>query len=344
MADVQLENGYIRIATELIDEVIRRDFSKRQLAILHFIIRLSYGCQKKDCIIDKFNSFELAGLNKSDIKKELKFLRDCRVINWDDGDMIFSINKDYEKWQINPSKGFDKEKLDQLIHENLKIKVGKIPTNQKSEVGKTPTSELVKHQLEESSNHCESKAEQTSKDSIKDSSLKINTITTNKNSSDSVDLIAERFTNLKTMQTGRTSYPVVEDYQEIAQIVAQGVPLSQTIEFLEQCFKEYAERNPNGKISRFKYCAKYILDHYKAFLAKEDAKETAKNGVPIQEPNAYKPYYGKRKPIRKELLPDWFDENQQKKSETTAITPVNLDEKKKAIEDKIAAFRSRKTI
>lgn len=47
MADVQLENGYIRIATELIDEVIRRDFSKRQLAILHFIIRLSYGCHKK---------------------------------------------------------------------------------------------------------------------------------------------------------------------------------------------------------------------------------------------------------------------------------------------------------
>lgn len=185
MADVQLENGYIRIATELMDEIIRRDFSKRQLAILHFIIRLSYGCQKKDCLIDKFNAFEIVGLNKSDIKKELTFLRECRVINWEESTMIFSMNKDYEKWQINPSKGFDREKLDQLIHENLKRKVGKTPTDLETlvgktltdlgeKVGKTQTSKLVKHQLELYGNAWESMAEDVLKDSIIDIYLKIN--------------------------------------------------------------------------------------------------------------------------------------------------------------------------
>lgn len=184
MADVQLENGYIRIATELMDEIIRRDFSKRQLAILHFIIRLSYGCQKKDCYIEKYNLFEIAGINKVDIKKELKFLRECGVINWDESTMIFSINKDYEKWQITPIKGHDKEKFDQLIHENIKRKVSKTLTdletlvsktltNLGEEVSKLLTNKLVKHLLELFGNAWESKDEQVLKDSIKDIYLKI---------------------------------------------------------------------------------------------------------------------------------------------------------------------------
>lgn len=185
MADVQLENGYIRIATELMDEIIRRDFSKRQLAILHFIIRLSYGCHKKDCLIEKFNLFETAGINKVDIKKELKFLRECRVIFWEEETMIFSINKDYDEWQINPCKGFDREKLDNLIHRNIKRKVSKTLTDLENivsktltkmnkKVSKTLTSKLVKHLLELHGNTWESKDEEVLKNSIKDIYLKIN--------------------------------------------------------------------------------------------------------------------------------------------------------------------------
>lgn len=185
MANVQLEKGYLRIATELMNEIIRRDFSKRQLAVLHFIIRLSYGCHKKDCLIEKFNYFELAGINKVDVKKELKFLRECGVIIWDEKTMIFSINKDYEMWQISPSKGYDKEKFDHLIHNNLKRKVSKTLTDLENLVSKTLTeldetvsnlltSELVKHLLKVFGNDWESKDEDVLKDSIIDIYLKIN--------------------------------------------------------------------------------------------------------------------------------------------------------------------------
>ncbi|WP_078379132.1 replication protein [Sutcliffiella halmapala] len=198
MADVQLEKGYLRLATELMNEIIRRDFSKRQLAVLHFIIRLSYGCHRKDCFIEKYNFFETAGINKVDIKKELKFLRECGVINWDEKDMIFSINKDYDKWQITPSKGFDKDRFDQIIHQNLRKKVSETLTNQGGEVSKTLTdlenlvsktltnlgvkvsklltSELVKHLLQDLGNTWESKSEEVLKDSIKDIYLKIKEI------------------------------------------------------------------------------------------------------------------------------------------------------------------------
>ncbi|HHY74064.1 MAG TPA: DnaD domain protein [Bacillus bacterium] len=196
MADVQPENGFLRIATELMDEIIRRDFSKRQLAILHFVIRLSYGCQKKDCVIEKFNMFEIAGINKVDIKKELKFLRECFVINWDETTMIFSINKDYEKWQITPSKGFEKEKFDHLIHQNIKRKVSKTLTNERKEVSKTLTTKkqvvskiltfksekvsktltmkLVKYELRYQSITCLSKAHWVRKDILKISFKDIN--------------------------------------------------------------------------------------------------------------------------------------------------------------------------
>ncbi|OMP67181.1 hypothetical protein BTO28_08700 [Domibacillus epiphyticus] len=110
---------------------------------------------------------------------------------------------------------------------------------------------------------------------------KINKNNTNTNTkTDPVDLIAERFADLKTAQQGKESFPTLEDYQEIAQIVVQGVSVSQTIEFLEQCFADYAKRKPNGKITSFKYCRDYILDHHAALEAKEAAKILAKRRIP----------------------------------------------------------------
>lgn len=184
LADVQLVNGYIRIANELMDEIIRRDFTKRQVSILHLLIRMSYGCQQKDCAISKLNLFELAGVYKTDIRKELLFLKNAQVINWEQTSNIFSLNKDYEKWQITPFKGWDQEKYDSLIHDNLARKkvsktltflnltVSKTLTELGVEVSETLTSKLVKHLLRLLGNTWESKSEAFLKDSIKDIYLK----------------------------------------------------------------------------------------------------------------------------------------------------------------------------
>jgi predicted transcriptional regulator len=114
---------------------------------------------------------------------------------------------------------------------------------------------------------------QSNKDILKDISKDINTTTDKK---DAVDLIAERFIDLKTIQDGRASYPTTEDYQVIAQVVVQGVSVSQTIELLDQCFRDFKKRKPYGKIKTFNYCKDYILDHHKRLLAKEEAKTFSK--------------------------------------------------------------------
>ncbi|MCG5104410.1 replication protein [Oceanobacillus alkalisoli] len=140
MASPQVEKGFIRIANELWNEILRRNFSKRQLNLILFLWRLSYGTGQKDCKIEKFNQLELAGMYKQDVKKELEHLRECAVLNWDEKTMVFSINKNYKMWQITPNKNWDSEKFDSLIHLNLsRKKVSETPTGRKQEVSKTLT-------------------------------------------------------------------------------------------------------------------------------------------------------------------------------------------------------------
>ncbi|WP_121615244.1 replication protein [Virgibacillus halodenitrificans] len=161
MASPQTEKGHVRIANELWNEVLRRDFSKRQQNLILFIWRLSYGTGQKDCFIERFNLLELAGMYKQDVKKELKFLRECAVLNWDEDSMIFSINKNYHLWQITPNKNWDSDKFNSLIHQNLSRKkvsktltddsvpenkkVSKILTFKSELVSKTLTMQLVKY-------------------------------------------------------------------------------------------------------------------------------------------------------------------------------------------------------
>jgi len=103
-----------------------------------------------------------------------------------------------------------------------------------------------------------------------------NNTTTNK---DDVDIIAEEYQALRRMAEGKEYiHPNLKDYQAIAQIVADGVPLPTTIKLLKQCFDEYKQNNPTGAISSFKYCYKYIKDKHEASLSKEKISEVKPNG------------------------------------------------------------------
>ena len=117
--------------------------------------------------------------------------------------------------------------------------------------------------------------------------------TTITNDSDPVDVIAERFIDLRTIQEGRVVHPNVKDYEAIARIVARGMPLSQTIKLLEQCFHEYTERDPKGIIKAFSYCEKYITDHYDKLEAAEQARQIAKRRIPESDKPKHKRSTGK---------------------------------------------------
>ena len=163
----------------------------------------------------------------------------------------------------------------------------------------------------------------------------------NTTTKDPVDVIAEKFIDLRTVAEGRSVYPTTKDYEAIARIVARGMPLPQTIKLLEQCFAEYKERQPNGAIKAFGYCEKYIMDHYDALVAREQAKEAAKNVKPFKSNNSYKPKGMRSKPIRTEMLPDWFYENEQPKQPIKEKSPDQIAADKAELDEMLRKMQER---
>lgn len=122
MADVQLENGYFKIANELFEQLFIRDFSILQLKILLLVVRCSYGFHKKVAKIKPQRLFELAYIYRCDVKEELKYLRQNRVIvcNFELGEI--SLNKNYDEWKIPYHKLFKEDDLAKLKKINLEAK------------------------------------------------------------------------------------------------------------------------------------------------------------------------------------------------------------------------------
>lgn len=266
---MQLEKGYIRIATELMDELIKRDFSKRQLAILHLIIRLSYGCHQKDCVIERMKDFEIVGIYKGDIKKELNNLAEAKIINWDKTENIFSLNKNHETWKIGSSKGWEKQKLDNLVHINLKKKkvsetltlikkqVSKTLTEMGEKVSKTLTDKLVKHLLGLFPNGWESKDEEALKDSIKDI-LKILKEGDKKMPHSPKELIKDKY--IQRRAYGFDLSP--EDEQAIDRLLKDEIPIEKILLWIDEIFDEYQPKHRLDRIKHFKYLEVVILDKW----------------------------------------------------------------------------------
>lgn len=125
---------FTKIANELFAAIMQTDFSKRQRKIIDLVIRMSYGCNKKYALLRHID-FELVGVSKTDIKKELEYLKAAKVLQID-GE-CFVLNKDYDQWRVDLVRGSSSERLAQVLKRNRLHQVGEIPT----EVGKMPTLE-----------------------------------------------------------------------------------------------------------------------------------------------------------------------------------------------------------
>ncbi len=127
---------FTRISNELFEAIMQTDFSKRQRNILDLIIRVSYGCGKKFAYL-RPSDFEVVGVYKSHIKKELDYLTRAKVI-FRDGERI-SLNKDYDQWRVSLNKIFNQDKLIEILRRNLSGEVTKTVTNTTDDVTKTVT-------------------------------------------------------------------------------------------------------------------------------------------------------------------------------------------------------------
>lgn len=106
MASPQLENGHVKIATELFEALCLLRIPGEARQVFDFILRKTYGFNKKtDCIA--LSQFVIGtGLKKQTVIRALSKLKQMNLITQKDNDIAneYVIVKDYSKWVPLPKK------------------------------------------------------------------------------------------------------------------------------------------------------------------------------------------------------------------------------------------------
>ena len=100
MASPQCEDGFTKIANELLDALIRTNFSGYQRRVLDAIIRKTYGFNKKQDHIAYSQIIEMTEIKMPHVSRALKELRQRQIVT--KGGNKIGINKDYSQWQKLP--------------------------------------------------------------------------------------------------------------------------------------------------------------------------------------------------------------------------------------------------
>lgn len=133
----QLEDGYIRIATELWEAFMKIRIPGEARQILNAIIRKTYGWQKKWDTISLSQFEKMTGIKQPNIVRARKKLLDMNliIIKKDNKDNVsYCIQKDYHKWRPLSKKITLSKKIMAVIkkdNESLSKKIDTKDTNTK---------------------------------------------------------------------------------------------------------------------------------------------------------------------------------------------------------------------
>lgn len=100
MANPQKENGYVPIANELIENLVKTTLLGSEFRVLFFFIRKTYGFNKKEDKISLTQFEKGTRLSRPTVVKTLKNLV-VKNILVKTAKLVYSLNKDWEKWIVN---------------------------------------------------------------------------------------------------------------------------------------------------------------------------------------------------------------------------------------------------
>lgn len=108
MANVQLEKGHTRIANEILNEIMKLNLNGTQFRILIVVWRWTYGFQQKSREMSSTFIADKIDAHPNQVKRELKFLLDQRVIISDQtgkkGARVLKFNKNHDDWKGKAEK------------------------------------------------------------------------------------------------------------------------------------------------------------------------------------------------------------------------------------------------
>lgn len=96
MASPQVEDGYTRIANELLEAIYKSDLSGAEFRVLLCILRKTYGFNSKSTSIKQAEISNRTGLHKSTISRVVGILMSRNIVKVNGA---VGINKDWEEWE-----------------------------------------------------------------------------------------------------------------------------------------------------------------------------------------------------------------------------------------------------
>lgn len=109
MASPQVENGYTRLANELLEAILNFPFSGAQLKVLLALVRASYGWARKHAPLSRGQIARMCRIRRDRVGVAIRELKSMNIINEEAG--AFLIEKDYELWRLPLSKGVSLNKV-----------------------------------------------------------------------------------------------------------------------------------------------------------------------------------------------------------------------------------------
>jgi len=102
----QLKNGYVKIANEIMDALIKYRIPGEQRQCLDFILRKTYGYNKKEDWISNSQFVQATGLKKGNVSRALKSLISKNIVIKSDNKNIitYRFNKNYKTWKVLSKK------------------------------------------------------------------------------------------------------------------------------------------------------------------------------------------------------------------------------------------------
>jgi len=106
MASPQTENGYTKIANELLDAVICFPFTRREYKIVLAVIRMTYGYNKTSDFITNWRLHKMTGISNQHVSNTLKSLHERKVLTINKTLRVIrgqevreiGLNKNYSQW------------------------------------------------------------------------------------------------------------------------------------------------------------------------------------------------------------------------------------------------------
>lgn len=113
MGKPQTEDGYTRIANELLEAIVGYDFSARHLKVIFAVIRKTYGYHKKADEIGLSQLRDMTGIDRSHVSRAINELAAMRVLIVTEGNnaRTISLNKSYKEWVLPSQQQLPNQQL-----------------------------------------------------------------------------------------------------------------------------------------------------------------------------------------------------------------------------------------